>query len=107
MLKGQRAHAHVDKMVFVFSWANQYSTISRSMNPADLPSRELQKSDATLSLLARLFIQYLFGPHTVDLFSLDSNAMCDDSGEMLKHFTPFPSPNLNVYMFFPVLHCSR
>ena len=41
---------------------------------------------------------YPFGPHTVDLCSLDSNAMCDDSGEMLKHFTPFPSP-MYVYVY--------
>ena len=117
-LEGQRVHAHVDNKVLVYSWANQYSTspqlnavlkeifqvtfklkcslvtsyISSSMNPADMPSRKLQKSDATLSKRAWLFIQYLFGPHTVDMFSLDSNAMCDDSGEILKHFTPFPSP---------------
>ena len=117
----------MDNKVLVFSWANQYSTspqlnavlkeifqitfklkcslvtsyISSSMNPADMPSRKLQKSDATLSKRVWLFIQYLFWPHTVDMFSLDSNAMCDDSGEILKYFTPFPSPNSSGVDAFP------
>lgn len=37
-------------------------------------------------------IQLTFGPYSVDLMALDSNAMLDDRGERLKHFTQGPSP---------------
>ena len=41
-----------------------------------------------------------FGPHTIDLMSLDSNAQIDSKGEMLTHFTPFFTPHssgVNVF----------
>ena len=41
-----------------------------------------------------------FGPHTIDLMSLDSNTQIDSKGEMLRHFTPFitlHSSGVNVF----------
>ncbi|MEW8546097.1 MAG: hypothetical protein AB2693_21460 [Candidatus Thiodiazotropha sp.] len=117
-IEGKRVHAYVDNKAVVHAWENQYSKSSdlnavlkemfqiifrlkcslsltfvpSSENIADEASRALQKSDAMLSKRSWLYIQYLFGPHTVDMFSLDSNAMRGEEGDTLRHFTPFPSP---------------
>ena len=41
-----------------------------------------------------------FGPHTIDLISLDSNSQIDSKGEMLRHFIPFFTPHsLGVNVF--------
>ena len=42
-------------------------------NPADAPSRVLSDKDCKLSAFALSKVQQVFGPHTVDLMSLDSN----------------------------------
>ena len=34
-----------------------------------------------------------WGPHTVDLMSLDSNVHRNPHGKALRHFTPWPMPN--------------
>jgi hypothetical protein len=52
----------------------------------------LYMSDATLSKRAWVHIQQSFGPHDFDMFSLDSNAMLNNIGDPLAHFTPFPTP---------------
>ena len=117
-LEGKRVHAQVDNKAVVHAWENQYSKspdlnvvlkeifqinfrlkcslsltfVPSSENIADGASRALKKSDAMLSQRAWLYIQYLFGPHTIDMFSLDSNAMRGEEGDILRHFTPFPSP---------------
>ena len=58
-----------------------------------------------------------FGPHTIDLMSLDSNAQIDSKVEILRHFTPFFTPHSsgvnvfaqtisaaeNAYVFSPFL----
>ncbi|MES9879789.1 MAG: reverse transcriptase domain-containing protein, partial [Sedimenticola sp.] len=118
LISNKRVSAQVDNMALMYAWQNQYSKnaelndilkvifklifennsslslsyISTHDNPSDLPSRSLSKSDATISIRTWLFIQHMFGPHTVDMFSLDSNAMQDGRGKRLKHFTPYPSP---------------
>lgn len=46
-------------------------------------------------------VEQLFGPHTVDLMSLDSNCMNDRYGKMLRHITPYPtilSDGVNVFV---------
>ncbi|CAG2184855.1 unnamed protein product [Mytilus edulis] len=58
----------------------------------DEPSRNLSKSDASISKRTWWFLQYLFGPHKLDMFSIDSNTMLDEDGKSLPHFTPFPTP---------------
>ena len=117
-LIGKRIMAFVDNKSVVFAWTNQTSHnahlnqvlkeifqltlqlncsldvtyVPSGSNPSDLPSRTLSKSDATISLRTWLYIQSQFGSHTIDMFSLDSNAMTDLKGNTLTHFTPFPSP---------------
>ena len=45
-------------------------------------------------------IQQRFGPHTLDLMSLESNVMRNVKGHPLPHFTPFPLPGSSgVNMF--------
>ena len=41
-----------------------------------------------------------YGPHTIDLMSLDSNVMTTKSGFNLRHFTPAPSPLTDGVNFF-------
>ena len=73
-------------------------------NLADEPSRVLKKSDATLSEKTWYQIQGAYGKingHSLDLFSLDSNAMIGRDGKPLRHFTPFWTPNtagVNVFL---------
>ena len=53
-----------------------------------------------LSESAWLKVDSHFGPHTLDMMSLDSNAQKDSSVNLLKHFTPFPtllSAGVNVF----------
>ncbi|KAK3084846.1 hypothetical protein FSP39_020056 [Pinctada imbricata] len=119
-IQNKRIIAHVDNKAVVYSWNNQYSRndelnkilkdifmityaencsltidyIPTTHNLSDAPSRSLSKSDATISRRTWLYnIQYVFGSHTVDMFALDSNVMRDIQGNMLKHFTPFPTPH--------------
>ena len=69
-------------------------------NEADAPSRTLNYSDACLSENAWQLVEEKFGPHTVDLMSLDSNVMKSKDGTGLRHFTPFPTPSssgVNVF----------
>lgn len=73
--------------------------IPTSENPADAPSRSLNRKDAMLSESCWLRVQEEFGPHSCDLMSLDSNVMRDQMGP-LKHYTPYPTPNsagINVF----------
>lgn len=89
--------------------------IPSKCNPADIQSRILSFQDTMLSPQAWLLVQKRFGPHTVDLMALDSNAMVDDGGKPLRHFTPCSTPKssgvnlfaqnvtdeLNPYVFPP------
>lgn len=118
-IKNKRVIAKVDNNAVVHSWHNQYSKnqelngilkkifqltyeqncaltleyIPSAHNPADFPSRSMSnKLEATISRRTWLYVQYLFGKHSCDMFSLDSNAMKDENGELLEHFTPCPTP---------------
>lgn len=117
-LGNSRIMARVDNKALVFAWNNQYgkndelnkilkdifqltfnsninlsvSYVHTSENPVDEPSRNLSKSDASISKRTWWFLQYLFGPHKLDMFSIDSNTMLDEDGKSLPHFTPFPTP---------------
>lgn len=74
--------------------------VPSSANPADPPSRVLSDLDCMLSRKAWQELEKRFGPHTIDLMSLDSNAQIDSKGEMLGHFTPFCTPHssgVNVF----------
>ena len=69
-------------------------------NPADLLSHRLSNLDCTLSEEAWSRVQRMFGPHTFDLMSLDSNCHHDRFGNRLPHFTPCHTPEssgINVF----------
>ena len=66
--------------------------VPSAANAADDVSRSFSKQDAMLAGTPWLVLQGKFGPHTVDLMSLDSNVMRDGAGVPLRHFSPFPTP---------------
>ena len=69
-------------------------------NPADIPSRKVSDIDCMLSERAWEPVERLFGPHTFDLMSLDSNCQRDGEGRCLPHFTPCATPSscgINVF----------
>lgn len=66
--------------------------INTAENPADVHSRSLSKSDTTISKRTWVYIEYIYGPHDVHMFALDSNTMTTCEGKPLDHFTPYPSP---------------
>lgn len=125
-VRNHRVDAYVDNLACVFAWENQKGkdpqlnnimkelynfTVDFNMdlkliyipsksNPADSVSRNISAQDCMLSREKFCLVDSTFGPHTVDMMSLDSNAMQDSKGNPLKHFTPFPSPNssgVNVF----------
>ncbi|XP_062568476.1 uncharacterized protein LOC134230659 [Saccostrea cucullata] len=74
--------------------------IASNQNKADAPSRSISLTDSKLSDKSWALVEMAFGPHTVDLMSLDSNAMKTPEGVPLRHFTPSPSPfsaGVNVF----------
>lgn len=70
-------------------------------NPADFPSKKLTHLDCMLAPVVWNLVEKRFVPHSVDLMSLDSNAMRDKHGVPLRHFTPYPTPlsaGVNVFV---------
>ena len=59
---------------------------------ADIHSRTISISDAMLSKLVWADVDSRFGPHTLDLMALDSNAQRGRDGQALPHFSPTPMP---------------
>ena len=128
-IRGKRVDANVDNKALFHSFYNEGSKsralnsvfkeifnlvlqldivlnlafVSSENNLADKPSRILNNSDAMLSERAWCQIQQAFGEvhgQSLDLFSLDSNAMIDKDGKPLRHFTPFWTPDtagVNVF----------
>ena len=86
-------------------------------NPTDEPSRKCSDLDCMLSIEAWLSLERLFGPHSFDLMSLDSNCQKDINGNPLPHYTPWATPGSaginvfanplpvgrNIYVFPPFL----
>ena len=121
VLENARVDALVDNQAVVNSWNNKgghsaplnraikslFSTtvrlnldlrilyVASQDNPADAPSRRLSSSDCQLDSALWDTVQRFFGGltgHSCDLMALDSNAMRDLNGNLLPHFTPWPSP---------------
>ena len=70
---------------------------------ADLPSRSRSDTDCMLSNSAWEQFERLFGPHTFDFMSLDSNCQCNRLGPRLPHFTPCATPEssgIKVFALF-------
>jgi len=69
-------------------------------NHADGPSRVLSDLGATLSEDSWKVIERTFGPHSIDLMALPSNARRDHSGRRLRFFSLFPcqgSSGTNIF----------
>ena len=119
-ISNSRLDVHTDNMAFMHSWQRQggknpqlkealkdlsstllesnatvsFHFIPSSCNLTDFPSRTLSDKDCMLSESAWLKVDSHFGPHTLDMMSLDSNAQKDASGNIVKHFTPLSDSSL-------------
>lgn len=74
--------------------------VPSALNPADLPLRALSYTDCKLSSLAWKLVQQSYGPLTLDLFAFASNVQCDQQGNPLRFYAPFPNPGcsgVNVF----------
>ena len=83
-----------------FNFSLDVHYVPSSQNPADFPSRKVSDMDCMLSERAWGRVERLFGPHTFDLMSLDSNCQRDGAGQCLPHFTPCATPSssgINVF----------
>ncbi|KAK3730065.1 hypothetical protein QZH41_009896, partial [Actinostola sp. cb2023] len=120
VIRNARVDAHTVNMTFLQSWKKlggknrQLNAVLKRLysatlennvhltlqyipshsNPADPPSRQTSDLDCTLSPEIWATVEEHFGPHTIDLMSLDSNAQRDASGQPLKHYTPSSHPCL-------------
>lgn len=128
-----RVDAHVDSLPLVRAWSNQggknkalsdviqaiYEATSKfnialslvyvpsGDNLADTPSRALSESDCMLSPRVWREVERCWGPHSIDLMALDSNAHRGSHCFRLRHFTPWPSTDSAVVnIFTQTLHPS-
>ena len=69
------------------------SWIPTDANPADAPSRVIDRSDAALSDKLRRKIWDHYGPFSFDLMALPSNVLRSPSGRPLPFFSRFPLPS--------------
>ena len=85
------------KSLFLFCVDNRLSLkliwISTKENPADAPSRALDRGDSTLSDRLRRLLWRRFGPFSFDLMALPSNAFRGPDGRVLPFFSRFPLPS--------------
>lgn len=104
--QGGRDKALTDfvKQIFQLVYENKIhlslSYIPSKANPADAPSRGISMDDVMLSRGSWRKVEDAYGPHSVDLMAIDSNAMRDEKGVALRHFTPGPSPNTSGVNLF-------
>jgi len=68
--------------------------MASSLNEADSLSRVLSDKDCKLVDETWKTVENLFGPHTIDLVALDSNAQVSHSGSPFPHFFSFPNSEL-------------
>ena len=77
-----------------------FQVIPSTSDPANLPSHTLCDKDCMLSEYAWVKVAHRFGPHMLDLMSLDSNVQKDAAGILLRHFTTHStlfSAGINVF----------
>ena len=134
--------AHTDSLTLVRAWKNQGGKslnltsvltaisdlslchnigltlchVPSKENLADTPSRVLSEADCMLAHPLWHHLEHHWGPRTIDLMSLDSNAQLGPDGKALRHFSPWLTPNSagvnlftqslqpddNAYVFPPV-----
>ena len=75
-----------------FNFSVDVHYVPSSKNPAALPSRKVSHMDCMVSERAWGQVERLFGPHTLDLMSLDSNCRHDGTGQCLPRFTHCATP---------------
>ena len=98
----------IKKLFFTTSKLNivlHLTYITSKENDADAPSRRLTTLDCKLHPQLWQRVQQEFGGpkgHTCVLMALDSNAMTDQDGSLLPHFTPHPSPQSCGVKWSPV-----
>ena len=95
----------IKKLFFTTSKLNialRLTYITSKENEADAPSRRLTTLDCKLHPQLWQRVQEFGGPKgdTCDLMALDSNAMTDQDGSLLLHFTPHPLPQSCGVNFF-------
>ena len=78
-----------------FNFSLDVHYVPSSTNPADFPSRKASDMDCMLSKRAWGRVERLFGPHTFDLMSLDSNCQRNGTAQCLPPFTPCATPYSN------------
>ena len=69
-------------------------------NPADAPSRDLDRGDSMLAPALRRQLWRTFGPFAFDLMALPSNVLKDPAGRPLPFFSRYPTPSaagVNVF----------
>ena len=74
--------------------------ISTHVNPADAPSRSLERADSMLSVALRRQVWDCYGPFSYDLMAQPSNVFKTPAGKPLKFFSRAPAPNsagVNVF----------
>lgn len=125
-LGGSRVDGHIDSLPLVHAWTNQgsksnalsdvikyvYETalkfnialclsyVPSKGNEADTPSRALSQNDCMLAIPVWKQLEARWGPHSVDLMSLDSNVQRGADDQLLAHFTLWPTKNssgVNVF----------
>ena len=71
------------------------------------PSRALSSGDCMLSACIWKKVEERWGPHSVDLMALDSDAPNDLQGLRLRHFSPWPTQETaGVHVVSQTLHSS-
>lgn len=88
------------KLVVEYNIDLHMAYVPSAENPADKPSRSLNYADTMLSPDSWNKVESAYGPHSIDLMSLDSNAMKSENGCALKHFTPYATPKsdgINIF----------
>lgn len=103
-----RVDAHKDFLTFIQAWEKRGAPsevllariisfslcyMASLLNEADSLLRVLSDKDCKLVDKPWKTDENLFGPHTIDLMALDSNAQVGHSGSPLPNFSPFLTPN--------------
>ena len=80
------------EMSLHFNIALSLYYVPSDANLADAISRVLSGQDCMLASQPWKTLEALWGPHTIDLMSLDSNTQRGQDGMPLRHFSPWPTP---------------
>lgn len=75
-----------------FNFATNVHYMPSCNNLADGPSRVCPDLNCTLPKKGWDLVERSFGPHTLNLMKLDSNCERDHSGQLLPHYSPWPTP---------------